>query len=111
MPNLIFIHKSRRTPLNNSVTFRCKTPNLGITVWNQYRKGNKLCEHKRKIFIHKGKYLDPNFNIRQNYLIFRCEYEPHSFIYNQQFHFKSYNVAKNCFNINWKDYKKLSKTI
>lgn len=123
MPNLIFIHKSirkgKRILLNNSVTFRCKTPNLGISVWNQYRKGNKRCEHKRKIFIHKGEYLDPNFNIRQNYLIFRCEYEPHSFIYKQWFrffidfssnskqwvHFKSYNVAKNCFNINWKDYK------
>jgi hypothetical protein len=115
MPNLIFIHKP--APLNNSVTFRCKTPNLGICIWNQYRQGNKRCEHKRKIFIHKGEYLDSKFHSSQGYLIFRCEYEPHSFIYHQLFrffvdftseqwvHFKSYNVAKNCFNINWKDYK------
>jgi len=124
MPNLIFIHKP--APLNNRVNFwcasQCKTPNLGITVWNQYqynRKGNKRCKHKRKIFIHKGEYLGSKFHSHQNYLIFRCEYEPHSFIYKQWFrffidfssnskqwvHFKSYNVAKNCFNINWHDYK------
>jgi hypothetical protein len=115
MPNLIFIHKSNK--LINKVDFRCQTQNLGITLWNQYRQGIKRCEHKRKIFIHKGEYLDSNFNIRQDYLIFRCEYEPDSFIYHVLFrfcvdftskwwvHFKSYNVAKNCFKINWKDYK------
>jgi hypothetical protein len=107
MPNLIFIHKG--APLNDRVGFWCPSQrqiqNLGITIWNQYRRGNKPCKHKRKIFMQKGEYLDSNFNILKDYLIFRCEYEPHSFIYNQQFHFKSYNVAKNCFNINWKDYK------
>lgn len=68
MQRIYFIHK------NNSfapIHYSCSHSSIEFTLWSQKK-------HKIKHFAEFGEYLDNSYRIHKDYLVFDCEYEPHT---------------------------------